>query len=467
MAPATYKTFKLGVILSVIDWLVFNAVFILGVCALNLPFFERGDNEMANILLANLAYVIALLICPIRLHHRNMQSANVMRNTSRTAVIFAVFYNALLGMGHYSVPGVWSSIAIVALLFVFTTAERLLLRRFLTRHRVFTQNNIKVVGVGQGELAQRAVDHITDFCSGYDLLGYFYKNDNEPPHKIHTETPITYLGTKDDLAAYIIDHHVDELYIDMTYGNSNDHKELLLLCEAKMVRVYYLPNIHNMRNARTQEFGEIYVMARYNEPLKNMGNRMLKRGFDIAVSALFLCTLFPFILLTVWIVSKITMPGPLFFKQKRTGYDGKDFYCLKFRSMKVNTDADKVQAVKDDPRITKWGSFMRHTNLDEMPQFVNVLLGDMSLVGPRPHMLAHTDYYSDYISDYMIRHFVKPGITGWAQTHGARGETKTIHDMKQRVEKDFWYNEHWSFWLDIQIMIKTITDVIQGDEKAF
>ena len=161
------------------------------------------------------------------------------------------------------------------------------------------------------------------------------------------------------------------------------------------------------------------------------------------------------------------MPGPLFFKQKRTGYDGKAFYCYKFRSMKINKEADTLQAVKDDPRVTKWGRFIRHTNIDELPQFINVLKGDMSLVGPRPHMLAHTDYYSSLISDYMIRHYVKPGITGWAQTHGERGETKTVDDMKRRVKRDIWYIEHWSFWLDIQIICKTVTDMACGDKKAF
>ena len=126
-----------------------------------------------------------------------------------------------------------------------------------------------------------------------------------------------------------------------------------------------------------------------------------------------------------------------------------------------------MQAVKNDPRITKWGAFMRHTNIDELPQFINVLKGDMSLVGPRPHMLAHTDYYSELISDYMVRHYVKPGITGWAQTHGERGETKTVDDMRRRVEKDIWYIEHWSFWLDIQIMMKTVSDAVRGDDKAY
>ena len=241
------------------------------------------------------------------------------------------------------------------------------------------------------------------------------------------------------------------------------------LCDKKMIRAYYVPSTvyGEFRKAKVKEFGDIYVLSQYNEPLMDMRNRINKRMFDVVVSLLFLCTLFPFILAVVYIVSKITMPGPLFFKQKRTGYDGRDFWCYKFRSMKVNKDSDTVQAVKDDPRVTKWGALMRHTNIDELPQFINVLKGDMSLVGPRPHMLAHTDYYSELISDYMIRHYVKPGITGWAQTHGERGETKTVDDMRRRVEKDIWYIEHWSFWLDIQIMFKTVADAIHGDDKAY
>ena len=179
--------------------------------------------------------------------------------------------------------------------------------------------------------------------------------------------------------------------------------------------------------------------------------RLKKRAFDVLVSGTFLLFFFPWIYFIVAIITKITMPGPVFFKQNRIG----------------KNKIKKVQATKDDPRVTKWGRFMRHTNIDELPQFINVFFGDMSVVGPRPHMLAHTEYYSEKIGDYMIRHFVKPGITGWAQTHGERGETKTVDDMARRVEKDIWYIEHWSFWLDIQIIFKTIRDVIIGDAKAY
>ena len=161
------------------------------------------------------------------------------------------------------------------------------------------------------------------------------------------------------------------------------------------------------------------------------------------------------------------MPGPIFFRQKRTGLDGKDFYCLKFRSMKVNKDADTVQATLNDPRKTKWGYIMRKTNLDEMPQFINVLLGQMSIVGPRPHMVKQTNDYSNIIDYYMVRHLIKPGITGWSQVTGFRGETKEIYQMEGRVRGDIWYMEHWTIWLDIYIMYKTVANVVQGDKNAY
>lgn len=161
------------------------------------------------------------------------------------------------------------------------------------------------------------------------------------------------------------------------------------------------------------------------------------------------------------------MPGPVFFCQKRSGLNDKEFYCLKFRSMKVNKDADVVQATKDDPRKTKWGNILRKTNLDEMPQFINVLLGDMSIVGPRPHMLKHTEEYSKLINKYMVRHFVKPGITGWSQVSGFRGETKELHQMESRVRGDIWYIEHWSFLLDLLIICKTVVNVFRGEKNAY
>ena len=167
------------------------------------------------------------------------------------------------------------------------------------------------------------------------------------------------------------------------------------------------------------------------------------------------------------LVIRIQSPGPIFFRQLRTGINGKDFYCYKFRSMHVNKDADTLQATKNDPRKFAFGNFMRKSNIDELPQFFNVLMGQMSVVGPRPHMLHHTEVYRELIDKYMVRHYVKPGITGWAQVTGFRGETKELWQMEGRIERDIWYIENWSPWLDIRIIWLTTKQIFIHDEHAY
>ena len=240
-------------------------------------------------------------------------------------------------------------------------------------------------------------------------------------------------------------------------------------CEGNLIRFYSVPNMRNYlkRNMVMETFDDVVVLAIRREPLSSPGKRFVKRLFDIVVSGLFLCTIYPFIYIAVGIAIKFSSPGPIYFKQKRNGLDGKVFECIKFRSMKVNAQSDTLQATKDDPRKTKVGNFLRKTNLDELPQFINVFKGDMSIVGPRPHMLKHNEEYSHLIDRYMVRHFVKPGITGWAQVNGFRGETKKLSEMAGRVQADIWYLEHWSFWLDVRIIFKTVSNMIHGEEKAY
>lgn len=211
----------------------------------------------------------------------------------------------------------------------------------------------------------------------------------------------------------------------------------------------------------------IPLLSIRNEPLQSVSKRAVKRTFDIAFSTLVLLLFYPVLYIVVGMLIKLSSPGPILFKQKRTGIYGKEFDCYKFRTMKVNKDADLVQAVKNDPRTTKIGSFLRRTNLDEMPQFLNVLFGDMSVVGPRPHMLKHTEQYSKLIDKYMVRHLVKPGITGWAQITGYRGETKTLEQMEGRVKRDVWYIENWSFFLDLKIIFVTVLNMFRGEKNAY
>ena len=176
---------------------------------------------------------------------------------------------------------------------------------------------------------------------------------------------------------------------------------------------------------------------------------------------------YPLVYIPVAIAIKLSSPGPVYFRQERTGYLGDTFKCLKFRTMRVNANSDKYQATQNDPRKTRVGDFLRRTSIDELPQFINVWRGDMSIVGPRPHMLKHTEDYTRLVDSYMVRHAVKPGITGWAQVNGLRGLTDELWKMERRVEHDVWYIENWTFLLDLKIMVRTVINAVQGEKNAF
>lgn len=202
-------------------------------------------------------------------------------------------------------------------------------------------------------------------------------------------------------------------------------------------------------------------------PLDHLQNQRIKRIFDVLFSTAFLILIMSWLLPIIAVIIKMDSPGPVFFGQQRSGHENKPFKCLKFRSMRVNHDSDQKQATKNDPRITKLGAFLRKSSIDELPQFFNVFWGDMSVIGPRPHMLKHTEEYSKLIEKFMGRHYVKPGITGLAQCMGYRGETQTVQDMENRVRLDRYYIENWSFWLDIKIIFLTVVSLIRGSDKAY
>ena len=213
--------------------------------------------------------------------------------------------------------------------------------------------------------------------------------------------------------------------------------------------------------------GEFPVLSVRHEPLEDMQSRVKKRLFDVVFSLLVIVFIISWLYPLLALIIKIQSPGPVLFKQLRSGRDNQPFWCYKFRSMHVNANSDSKQAHKGDSRITAIGRFMRKTSLDEFPQFVNVLFGNMSIVGPRPHMLNHTEEYRAIIDQYMVRQFLKPGITGWAQVNGYRGETKDPSLMQKRVEHDIWYMENWSAMLDLRIVFITIFSILKGEENAF
>lgn len=342
---------------------------------------------------------------------------------------------------------------------------RYVVRELLKQLRSNERNTRLVVFVGAGHnLAYLYQIMMGEMSTGYRVVGYFEDKDSR-----HLPENIQRLGMVSDVITWLGKNHVDQIYCNLPSSRSEEIVKLINYCERNFVRFYSVPNVRNYvhRHMAVVMMDDMPVLTIRQEPLSKMHNRVLKRTFDIVVSGLFIVTCFWWICAIVAVITKITMPGPVFFKQKRNGLLGEEFYCLKFRSMKVNADADRLQATKDDPRKTKWGNIMRKTNIDELPQFLNVLMGSMSVVGPRPHMVKHTEEYSGLIDKYMVRHWVKPGITGWAQVRGARGETQELWQMENRIKKDIWYVEHWTIWLDIRIIYLTIRNVIIGDKQAY
>lgn len=396
----------------------------------------------------------------------------------RKAYIYEMLKRVFINMAIFSLLATFILFAVEELevygkrfpIFLLTLGGALCMFRVLTRflikwYRMRGGNRREVILVGSKLNMQTLYKELT--CqpwAGYRVLGYF---DHQPNPDFPEECP--YLGTPEEVIPSIKQRGVDVLFCSLPSSEEKLIRPMIDYCENNLVHFYSVPNLYNYLQNRVyfNLMGSVPYLELRKDPLSDVSNRLLKRTFDIVFSLCFLCTLFPFILLIVTVITKLTMPGPVFFRQKRNGLNDKEFYCYKFRSMRVNADADRVQATKDDPRKTKWGNIMRKTNIYELPQFINVLKGDMSVVGPRPHMLKHTEEYSKLINRYMVRHFVKPGITGWSQVTGYRGETRELKEMEGRIRGDIWYLEHWSFSLDLYIIFKTVANAIHGEKNAY
>jgi putative colanic acid biosynthesis UDP-glucose lipid carrier transferase len=298
---------------------------------------------------------------------------------------------------------------------------------------------------------------------GIRFTGYF---DDRAPARL-PEIRGTALGTLSDLAAYVKTHRVDLIYVALPMASQPRILKLLEELKDTTASIYFVPDIFmfDLIQARVDSIGGIPVLAVCETPLFGI-NALIKRASDMLIAGTILMLISP-LMLAIALGVKRSSPGPVLFKQRRYGLDGREILVYKFRSMTVQEDGTVVrQATLGDSRVTRFGAFLRRTSLDELPQFINVLQGCMSVVGPRPHAVAHNELYRRLISGYMIRHKVKPGITGLAQVNGLRGETDTVDKMKARVEYDLVYLRNWSVWLDLMIVLKTLFVVIR-DRNAY
>ncbi len=327
------------------------------------------------------------------------------------------------------------------------------------------ENRRTAVVVGAGALGvkvSRAFQARGDI--GLSFLGYF---DDRTDERVDGAASSLRLGTLREVAPYIRAHGVNEVYITLPLGSQPRIVDLLEQVQGTTASLFFVPDVFGISiiQGRLQDMNGVPVVGLCETPFTGT-NRLVKRASDIVLAAAILVIISP-LLLAIAIGVKLSSPGPTIFRQRRNGLDGEEIVVYKFRSMRAQDDGEVVlQATKDDPRITPFGAFIRRTSLDELPQFVNVLQGRMSVVGPRPHAVAHNEQYRQLIKAYMVRHKVKPGITGWAQVNGHRGETETIEKMQARVEYDLEYLRNWSLGLDLQIIARTIK-VVFFDRNAY
>ena len=428
---------------------------------------ENSGSILQGMILVTLCYLLCNMHSGVILHRSVVRPEQIMIRVLRNMVPFVLLSVCILLLFHFefSHSRLFGLFYIVLILVI--VSYRLAFRYFLELYRKQGGNVRKVILIGSHENMQELYHAMTDDpTSGYRVLGYFedFPSDRYPGD-------VSYLGSPQEVNEFLKRNvgQVDQLYCSLPSARSAEIIPIINYCENHLVRFFSVPNVRNYLKHRMhfEMLGNVPVLSIRREPLELLENRILKRTFDIVCAALFLCTIFPFIYIVVGIAIKMNSPGPVFFKQKRSGEDGKEFWCYKFRSMRVNTQCDTLQATEHDPRKTKIGEIIRRTSIDELPQFINVLKGDMSIVGPRPHMLKHTKEYSQLINKFMVRHFVKPGITGWAQVTGYRGETKELWQMEGRVIRDIWYIEHWAFLLDLYIIYKTVYNAIHGEKEAY
>lgn len=403
--------------------------------------------------------------------YRTWRSETLWAEGKQVLQCWAIGFSVIFGLGQFS-PVVdtlftWPAFVVwFVLVAAFLMLWRLLVRVGLRGLRRQGYNTRTAAIVGTGSLAQEVAVRLGGATwTGYRIYGFF---DDRRVHQAldqdcrrvtrgQNEVFCDTVGSFNQLVDLAECGALDSVYIALPMRAEKRIQELLDRLANSTATVYVVPDlfVFELLHARSINLNGLPAIALIGEPMRGL-NGWLKRAEDLIIASLILLMISP-LLLTIALLVKITSPGPAIFKQKRYGIDGKSIQVWKFRSMKVmENGSDFKQATKNDNRITPIGAFLRKTSLDELPQFINVLQGSMSIVGPRPHAIAHNEEYRTQIKSYMRRHKIKPGITGWAQINGWRGETDTLEKMEKRLEHDLHYIHHWSVWWDLKIIFKTI-----------
>lgn len=389
--------------------------------------------------------------------YRYTRPINILSLIVKQFILFLLLVFAFSGIYHelniYPRP-----IAKYALLcFLFITIFKFAIYYLLQKYRTSFGGNFRttvILGVNKKTIA------LDNFFNKNPEYGYSHKKTFNFKNKEHS---------LEDCFQYILDEGIDEIYCSISELSNSQIADIVDFADNNLKILKFIPDSKEIyaKKLRYEYYDYIPILTLRNIPLEDSVNTFIKRGFDILFSSIVIVFILSWLTPIIAILIKLESKGTVFFKQSRNGFNYKEFDCYKFRSMMPNKDAHLYQATRGDQRVTRVGRFIRKTSIDELPQFFNVLFGDMSVVGPRPHMVSHTTMYAKKIDKFMVRHFVKPGITGLAQTSGFRGEVETDKDIIGRVKFDIFYIENWSLLLDIKIIIQTFINAIKGDEKAY
>lgn len=441
-----------------------NMVYIVALFSVNHISVVFSSDYIALFLVSNFAWLLSCSTTSIYINSDSYRTGVITRKTIQAFI----FYCLLVSLFIYCYPLAYSAKFVAIMLSGF--AGSLVLSRTLyicaiklvRIHEKFVR---KVVIIGYNDAAKQLVDHHLSSSRNIAVEGFFEEFEN-----VHELSAFPIIGSPQECLQYAIDNNISEIYSTLPAKDYPYLYEMAEQAENHFIRFKFATDFHMYVHpkAHVHYAEQLPILSLRREPLDDIANRLKKRVFDVFFSIFVIVFILSWLVPIIAILIKLDSRGPVFFIQNRLGRDLNRIPVFKFRTMRTTeSDSQYKQATKDDPRVTRIGRFLRKTSLDELPQFFNVLIGDMSIVGPRPHPLKMNDDYKKIIDKYMIRHFLKPGITGWAQVSGFRGETKELKDIQGRIEHDIWYMENWSFLLDVRIIFLTVYNVIKGEKNAY
>ncbi|WP_430614724.1 undecaprenyl-phosphate glucose phosphotransferase [Flavobacterium sp. JP2137] len=383
----------------------------------------------------------------------------IAQNFFKQLTIYFLCFYAILGLLEMALNK-WNVLTYFILLSLALFTIKLLIFNTLKQYRLnYGGNKRHVIVLG----STKACQELVNFFNFNPEYGYYLQEIIEPD-------AITHRIDLKQVVNYIQNHGTDEIYCSLKSIDSDQISSLFAVAKNNFKTIKFIPDNHELllRKMELQYYGILPLLTINQTPLGVLSNGVIKRIFDLIFSLLIIVFVLSWLLPIIAIAIRLDSRGPVFFKQKRNGLNYREFNCFKFRSLYVSDYKEEYKPiVKKDKRVTPVGSFLRRTSLDELPQFFNVLIGNMSVVGPRPHALIYNLEYTKKVENFMMRHLIKPGITGMAQTHGYRGEVESKRDIINRVKYDIFYIENWSLLLDIKIIFITILNAFRGDKKAY